>query len=84
MADMAACPHCGAEIQADARFCRHCGSSDEDGWKDEADTDLDDFDYDQYVADNFPTTSTPTSIAPLWRIVAIVLLLMFLLGFLLL
>ena len=20
------CPHCGEEIRADARFCRHCGS----------------------------------------------------------
>ena len=82
MADMAACPHCGAEIAEDAHFCHHCGSSEEDGWSEQADTDLDDFDYDQYVAENFPSSASQTSVAPLWRIVAIILLFLFLLGFL--
>lgn len=30
------CPHCGAEIKADATFCRHCGSDKNTGWKDGA------------------------------------------------
>ena len=82
MTEYVACPHCGAEIREDAHFCRHCGSSDADGWRDEVDTDVDDFDYDQYVAENFPQNTLQTSTPWLWRAVAVILLLMFLLGFL--
>jgi uncharacterized membrane protein YvbJ len=82
MSDMTACPHCGAEIAADANFCRYCGSSESDGWRDESESDVDDFDYEEYVADNFGTSPHRTSIAPLWRLVAFVLLVLFLLGFL--
>ena len=84
MTDTIACPHCGGEIRADAHYCRHCGSSDSDGWRDEFESDSDDFDYDEFVADNFSPSSFQTSIPRLWRIVAIVLLLLFLLGFLML
>jgi endogenous inhibitor of DNA gyrase (YacG/DUF329 family) len=73
------CPHCGAEISANANFCRHCGSSDADGWRDdsaEAD-DEDDFDYDAFVEQNFSSGVTNTRVAPLWRFVALLLLLAF-------
>jgi hypothetical protein len=80
------CPHCGAEIRSDAKFCRHCGSSDSDGWQDDDDygTDMDDFDYDQFVEDNFSSSVTTTQTRPLWRLVAVLLLVLFLLGYLLL
>lgn len=74
---MAACPHCGAEIRADARFCRHCGSSDEDGWREDLQADVDDFDYDDYVAENFSTRREGSGAAALWRGVAIALLILF-------
>ena len=79
------CPHCGEEIPANARFCRHCGSSDSDGWRDEEDydTDVDDFNYDEYVQQNFPESVTNTETRPIWRLVAVVLLALFALSFLL-
>ena len=76
------CPHCGEEIREDAGFCRHCGSSDADGWRDEYDTDVDEFDYDDYVADEFSTTVANTRTRPLWRLVAVVLLIVFTFGYL--
>jgi hypothetical protein len=58
------CPHCGAQLPADAKFCRQCGASDDSGWNEEdelAPGDLgigyegeDDFDYDDFVAREFP------------------------------
>lgn len=84
MSDLVPCPHCGAEIQADANFCRYCGSSDSDGWREEGEWDDDaddDFDYDQYVADNFEGSTTNTNTAPMWRLVAVILLVLFALGY---
>ncbi len=79
------CPHCGGEIRSDAVFCRHCGSSDADGWKsaDEDDPALDDFDYDEFVEENFSDRRTATQTPAIWRWVAIGLLVLFLLGYLL-
>jgi uncharacterized membrane protein YvbJ len=80
------CPHCGAEIPADAKFCRHCGSSDSDGWRDEDPHDAhdDDFDYEEYVQREFPDTVANTQTPPLWRLVAVVLLIVLVGGYLLL
>lgn len=72
-----ACPHCGAELPARAKFCRHCGSSDEDGWKtesDEIDAD-DDFDYDEYVREEFSENAVVSSKLKRWQIVVILLIL---------
>ena len=78
------CPHCGAEIPANAKFCRHCGSSDSDGWREDEDwSDNDDFDYEQFVEDNFEGSMTNTQTAPLWRLVAVILLILFGIGYLL-
>ena len=79
MPDTAACPHCGAEIQANATFCPHCGSSESDGWRDEFESDEDDFDYDQYIAENFSPSIVPTGQKRIWQMIALVLLLLFLL-----
>lgn len=80
------CPHCGAAIGAKATFCRHCGGSDSDAWRDEGeiDTDIDDFDYEQFVDENFSERVTNTQTPTLWRFVAVMLLLLFALSFLLL
>jgi len=57
------CPHCGADVPADADFCRECGASEDSGWNEDSswhdgaggyDQD-DDFDYDEFVAREFPT-----------------------------
>ncbi len=75
MQDQVPCPHCGADIAADAHFCRHCGSSDADGWKEDWENeDEDDFDYQQFVQDNFSAQVTNTATPVIWRLTAVVLL----------
>ena len=59
------CEHCGAELRADASFCRECGASEDAGWhtdEDWPDADSptgyqadDDFDYDEFIAREFPS-----------------------------
>jgi predicted amidophosphoribosyltransferase len=79
----APCPHCGAEIQLNAKFCRHCGSSESDGWRDEFDDYEDDeFDYDEYVAEEFSTSAANQQTRPMWRFVSVVLLILFVFGYL--
>ena len=77
------CPHCGGEIRSDAKFCRHCGSSESDGWRDEYESDDEEFDYDDYISEEFGTSVTNTRTRPLWRLVAVVLLILFTGGYLL-
>lgn len=72
------CPHCGGMIRADANFCRHCGSSEADGWGSEDYDTEDDFDYEQFVQEHFSEGRLSHSLSPLWRVVAVVLLLAFL------
>ncbi len=71
------CPHCGNDIRSDATFCRHCGSSEADGWSDEGDESEDDFDYEQYVEDHHSISEVSTRLSPLWRAVVAVLVLAF-------
>ena len=76
------CPHCSGDIRSDATFCRHCGSSQADGWSDEPYDnegygDEDEFDYDQFVEDNFSQSRTSTTLSPLWRAVAIMIVVAF-------
>ncbi len=71
------CPHCGADIREDAKFCRHCGSSDSDGWRDEWESDEDDDEgYEEFIEREFSGSQTSTTLAPHWRFVAAVLLLL--------
>ena len=74
------CPHCGEDIREDANFCRHCGSSDDDGWGDEAEgyegESLDEFDYEGFVEDNYGATSANLGTKMRWRFVSVVLLLL--------
>lgn len=60
------CPHCGANLPANASRCRNCGASSEYGW-DSVESNIDglaadyggegydedDFDYDEFVAREF-------------------------------
>ncbi len=71
------CPHCGEHIDASASFCRHCGSSDADGWKEDWDDDEDEdeeFDYEEFVANNFSPRVTNTETPVIWRITSLILL----------
>jgi hypothetical protein len=72
------CPHCGGDIPADARFCRHCGSSDEDGWADDRwDDGDDDFDYDEFIDQHFSSSLVNRRLSPVWWWTAVTLLAVF-------
>ncbi|MGB1926669.1 MAG: hypothetical protein ACPHL6_09065 [Rubripirellula sp.] len=83
---MTSCAHCGGDIPDSADFCHHCGSSDSDGWSEQALIgDLnpdheDEFDYDGFVAEEFGTNRLNRTTPRIWRFVAGVLLLLFFLG----
>jgi hypothetical protein len=57
------CPHCGAELPPSARSCPECGSDEETGWSEDADTwragaptgyaDDDGFDYEEFLRREF-------------------------------
>ncbi len=74
--DDMACPHCGTVLNHDAKFCRECGSSDADGWRDDADLAGDDFDYDDYIAAEFSDSAVNRQTPTFWRWVAIGLLIL--------
>jgi len=61
----------------DATFCRHCGSSEADGWRDESMDESDDFDYEEFIEENFSATTANTNTRPIWRLVAVVILAIF-------
>lgn len=84
------CSHCGDTIKADATFCRNCGSSESDGWKAEHDygEDDDDAEYEQFLRDNnlgddIYGSHTNFATRRHWRLVAVILLLLFFFGYLL-
>ncbi len=62
---MQLCPHCGAELTRNARFCRECGSDERTGWSDEAEGGaweapaLDDFDYEGFLERELPGSAAP-------------------------
>jgi hypothetical protein len=61
--DYFVCPHCGADVPANARACPECGSDESTGWAEEADkwaagiptgyADDDEFDYDDFIRREF-------------------------------
>jgi hypothetical protein len=72
------CPACGENVPAKAKACPHCGACDKTGWKDDSADGLDlpdeDFDYDKFVAEEFGTPQKAKGPALIWKITAIVLL----------
>lgn len=80
MTDDFPCPHCGAVVRQNAKFCRECGADDSAGWDEHPDTDYgdyehgEDFDYDEFVRNEFPDHATPAKKNPVLVIVVILLL----------
>ena len=76
--DYMSCAHCGAVLDVNATFCRECGSSHSDGWREEADVGADgfedDFDYESFIADEFSTSGVNRQTPVFWRWIAIGLL----------
>ena len=80
------CPQCGADLKRGAKACPECGSCEKTGWSDETAADgLPDggFDYDDFVKREFGGGSEvrPRGVSPLWWVVALVLVLLFFLGY---
>jgi len=79
------CPNCGASVPRNAKACPECGSDEQTGWSDVAETDgLDlpdeNFDYDDYVKKEFGSKSpVPRGIKWYWWVIAVILVVAFLL-----
>ena len=81
------CPNCGADVPPKARACPECGADEETGWSERARAQElglpdDEFDYDEFVKNEFGDAQQkpnlrPDGIAPLWWVVAIVLVIIF-------
>lgn len=76
------CPHCGADVPANAKACPECGSDETTGWSEAAAADHlglpeEEFDYDAFVQDEFGKSSPalrPLGLSWFWWIVAMILL----------
>lgn len=82
------CPNCGASVPRNAKACPECGSDEETGWSQEAETgglDLPDenFDYDDFVKKEFDSSKNPVprGIKWYWWIVAVLIVLAFVIAF---
>jgi hypothetical protein len=79
------CPNCGAAVPPRAKACPECGSDNQTGWSEDAQSGgldvLDEsFDYDAYVKREFGNSSpVPHGIHWFWWAVALLLLISFLL-----
>ena len=81
------CPHCGAEVPRNARACPECGSDEETGWSDNAQSQRlglpdEEFDYNEFVKEEFGSGSRRPEIRPrgigwFWWSVAVMLLAVF-------
>ncbi|MBE0543156.1 MAG: zinc ribbon domain-containing protein [Verrucomicrobia bacterium] len=83
------CPNCGAEVPPNAQACPECGSDEQTGWAEAAETgglDLPDqnFDYNDFVKREFSgKTPVPRGIHWLWWLIALLLVAGFFAGLLL-
>ena len=81
---MTVCPNCGADVPDQAKACPECGACEKTGWSDEpdysgADIPEADFDYDDFVQREFGARkAVPRGIKPIWWLVAVLLLGLFL------
>ncbi len=81
---MDTCPNCGADLPANAKVCRECGSDEETGWSEQARSDGlglpdEDFDHDDFVKREFgEATPVPRGIHWIWWLVALALVVFFL------
>ena len=78
------CPNCGAKVPRNAKACPECGSDEETGWSDGAETgglDLpeENFEYGDFVKKEFGGKSpVPRGIKWYWWVVAVLALAAFL------
>jgi len=84
------CANCGAQVPADAEFCRACGASSDSGWENDNDwSDLsdaaydedEDFDYDDFLRREFPEHAEPDTRPQPWRAVTVAIVLLLCLTF---
>ena len=81
------CPVCGKTVRAQAKACPHCGACEKSGWNEEAreadglDLPDDDFDYEKFTAEEFGTPRKLKRKEILWKIVAVVLVVLLILMF---
>jgi hypothetical protein len=74
------CPACGANVPRGAKACPGCGSDEQTGWSEEAlasglDLPDEEFDYDDFTKREFGgATAKPRGISWLWWVVAVVIL----------
>lgn len=82
------CPNCGARVPRNAKACPECGSDEETGWSEAAETEglalpEENFDYGDFVKKEFGGKSpVPHGIKWYWWVVAILVLVAFLVVFL--
>lgn len=80
MASPEICPNCGAPVPCNARACPECGSCEETGWSEAAQTsnaDLpeEDFDYAEFVEREFGCQrSVPRGVPRFWWVIALAIL----------
>jgi hypothetical protein len=84
------CPHCGADLPRGAKACPECGSCEKTGWSEDAAASSlgipdQDFDYEEFTEREFgkPEKVVPRGVKPIWWIVAVVILILVVLGFVL-
>lgn len=81
------CPVCGQDVPLKAKACQHCGACEKSGWNQDAtdadglDLPGDDFDYDKFTAEEFGTPRKVRGKELLWKIIAVVLVVLMLVGF---
>ena len=85
------CPQCGALVPPCARACPECGSDEQTGWSDRAQSQRlglpdDEFDYDEFVREEFGgkrrVQIKPRGVKWLWWLVALGLIAFFVWAFL--
>lgn len=86
------CPVCGEWVPRGVAACDDCGACERSGWKTESSsydgTDLPDenFDYDDFIRREFGVSTSPGSASlskeQFWRLVAAILLVVIVLGYL--
>lgn len=84
------CPHCGADLPRRAKACPECGSCEKTGWSEEAAASGlgipdPEFDYEDFTQREFGEAEkvVPRGVNPLWWVVAVVILILVVLGFVL-
>ncbi len=79
------CPVCGQDVPLKAKACHHCGACEKSGWNPDATDGLDlpgdDFDYDKFTAEEFGTPRKVRGKELLWKIIAVVLVVLMIIGF---